>query len=60
MSVEEVPVSAGHEILVEVDDTIVLIVSDPCGILGQQLRPRPIHLLYIIFTLVTFKLIIDY
>jgi hypothetical protein len=60
MSLEEVIVSAGHEVLVEVDNTIALIVSDPCGILGQQLRPRPIHLLYIIITLVTFKLIIDY
>ncbi len=58
MSSEEVAVSDGHEVLVEVDNTIVLIVSDPCGILGQQLRHHPIHLLNVIFLLfVNFKLI---
>jgi len=39
---EEVTVCAGHEVLVEVDDA--LIVGDPLGILGQQFRPHLIHL----------------
>jgi hypothetical protein len=51
MSLEEVAVSDGHEVLVEVDNTIALIVSDPCGILGQQLRPRQIHVLNVIIIL---------
>jgi hypothetical protein len=32
----------------EVDDNSVLIVGDPQGILGQQLRPCPMQLLNII------------
>jgi hypothetical protein len=42
----------------EVDDYNVLIVCDPQGILGLQLRPRPIHLLNIIIvTLLLIKLL---
>jgi hypothetical protein len=31
---EEVAVRAGHKVLIEVDDTCVLIVGDPQGILN--------------------------
>ncbi len=44
---------AGHEVLMEVDDNIVLIVGDQQGILDQQLRPHIIHLLNIIITQLT-------
>jgi hypothetical protein len=43
LSREEVGVYADHEVIVEVDDNIVLIVGNPQGILGQQLRPCQIH-----------------
>ncbi len=36
---------AAHKVLLEVDNIISLIVADPWGILDQQLRPCPIHLL---------------
>jgi hypothetical protein len=45
LSLEEVIVHAGHEVLMKVDDHSVLIVGDPQVILGQQLRPHSIHLL---------------
>jgi hypothetical protein len=32
---EEVIVDAGHKVLMEVDDSILLIVGDPRGILEQ-------------------------
>jgi hypothetical protein len=47
MSLEEVTVNAGHEDLMEVDDNMSLIVDNPLGILDQQLRHHPIHLLNI-------------
>jgi hypothetical protein len=40
-------VRAGHEVLLEVDNTILLIVGNLQGILGLQLRPHPTHLLHI-------------
>jgi hypothetical protein len=45
LSFEEVAVRAGHEVLMELDDSILLIVDDPQGILYWQLRPHPIHFL---------------
>jgi hypothetical protein len=36
---------AGHEVLMEVDDNILLIVGNPCTILDHQLIPRPNQLL---------------
>jgi hypothetical protein len=45
---EEAAVHSGHEVLVEVDVNILLIVGNPKGILDQQLRPLPIHLSNII------------
>jgi hypothetical protein len=44
----EVAVHAGHKVLIKVDDTCVLIVGHPQGILGQELVLYPIHLLNII------------
>jgi len=38
-------VHAGDEVSVEVDNNGTLIAGDPCWILGQQLRARPIHIL---------------
>jgi hypothetical protein len=43
LSLEKVAAYADHEVIVEVDDNIVLIVGNPQGILGQQLRPCQIH-----------------
>ncbi len=43
LSFEEVMKCACHKVLVEVDDNSLLIVGDPQGILGKQLRPSPIH-----------------
>jgi hypothetical protein len=40
-------VCAGQNVLVEINGNSALIVVDPQGILGQQLRPHPIHVLYI-------------
>jgi hypothetical protein len=40
-------VCSGHEVLMEVDDNILLIVGDLRGILDQHLRPHPIILLNI-------------
>ncbi len=48
MSLYKVTVHAGHEVLMEVDDNILLIVCDQQGILSAQLTPRWIHLLNII------------
>jgi hypothetical protein len=39
-------VHAGSKVFVNVDDNSALIVGDPQGILGLQLRPQPMHLLY--------------
>jgi hypothetical protein len=44
---DEVGERAGHEVLMEVDDNILRFIGDPRGILGKQLRPRPIHSLII-------------
>jgi hypothetical protein len=46
-------VHAHHEVLMEVNDNGSLIVDDAQGIPGQQLRPRPLHLLNIIYLLTT-------
>jgi hypothetical protein len=51
LSLKEVPVSSGHEVLFKVDDNSALIVSDPRGIVGQQLRP---HLLNTIIISITY------
>jgi hypothetical protein len=48
MSLEEAAVHAGLEVLMEVDDNSSQIVGDPHGILDQQLRPHPVHLIIII------------
>jgi hypothetical protein len=49
---EEVAVPAGHTVLMESDDNILLIVGDPHGILDQQLRPHTMTLLNIIVILI--------
>jgi hypothetical protein len=38
---EEVVVDVGRKVLMEAKDNVLLIVSDPQGILDQQLRPHP-------------------
>jgi hypothetical protein len=53
---EEVAVHAGHEVLMEVDDNILRIVSNPQRILVQQLRPHAINLLNIIIILHTYSI----
>jgi hypothetical protein len=42
---KEVLVHIGRKVMMEVDDNILLIVDDPQGILDEQLRLHPIHLL---------------
>jgi hypothetical protein len=51
---EEVIVRAGHKVLMEVDDSILLIVGDPQGIFDQQLRPHQIHLINITFLIINY------
>jgi hypothetical protein len=51
LSLEEVIMHAGHQVLEEVDFKYVLIVSNLQGILGQQLRPHPIPSLNMIIGL---------
>ncbi len=48
MSLEEVAVRAGHEVLIQVDDNISATVGDPRGNLDQFLRSRQIQLIMII------------
>jgi hypothetical protein len=43
---------AGHKVLMEVDDDILPIDGNQQEILGQQLWPRPIHLLNIVIFIV--------
>jgi len=57
MSLEKVDVRAGHDVRMEVDDNISLIVVNPHGIFDQQLRSRPIHLLNIIIILIDYMII---
>jgi hypothetical protein len=49
----EVSVHVGHIILMEVDDSSALIVSEPQEMLFQKLRPHSISLLNIIIELIT-------
>ncbi len=44
LSLEEVVAHADHEVLMEIENNSVMIVGDPQGILGMQLRPYPIHI----------------
>ncbi len=44
MSMDKVVERASHKVLMEIDDDSLLIVADAQGILGQQLRPHPVHL----------------
>jgi hypothetical protein len=41
----EVAMHFGCTVVIKVDDKSALIIHDPQGILGLQLRPDPIHLL---------------
>jgi hypothetical protein len=49
LGLEEVTVCDGHKVLMEVNIDSTLIVGDPQGIFGQQLRPRLAHCLNMIF-----------
>jgi hypothetical protein len=46
LSLIEVAVHTGHKVLIEVDNYSRLIVGNPQGISGQQLRPHTIHFKY--------------
>jgi hypothetical protein len=48
LSLEDVNVCAGYKVLMDVDDISALIVGNPQGVLGNQLRPHTIHQLNII------------
>ncbi len=54
LPLEDVTVRAGRKVLMEVDDKSALIVGNLQGILGQQLRPHPVHLLNIIYLLLNY------
>jgi hypothetical protein len=56
---EVVPVRAGHEVLMEVDNNMLLIVGDPQGILEKHLKPHPINLLKFEYYLL-YKKILNY
>ncbi len=43
MSMKEVAVRAGREVLMGLDNNSSLILGDLQGILRQELRPHPIH-----------------
>ncbi len=45
LSYEEVAMRTGWAVLMEVDESILLIGGDAHGILEQQLRLHPIHLM---------------
>jgi hypothetical protein len=45
---EEVAVRAGHEVSMEVHDKSSLIVGNSQGVLYQQFRLHPMHLLYVL------------
>ncbi len=49
LSLEEVLVQAGQEVLMEVEVNSALIFGDLQGIVGRQLRARSILLLSVIF-----------
>ncbi len=46
---------AGHEVLMEADDISLPIAGDTQMILGQQLKPRQIHLLNIVIIILITK-----
>jgi hypothetical protein len=48
MSLEDVAVCTCNKVLIKVDDNRALIVCDPHGILGQQLKPYSIQLLLLL------------
>ena len=54
LSLEEITVHGGHYVLMDVDNHRKPTVGDLHGILGQQLRPRPIHLLNTIIILLSY------
>jgi hypothetical protein len=49
LSLEKVTLSAANKVWLKVDNNNVRIVGNSQGIIGQQLRPQPIHLMYNIF-----------
>jgi len=51
LSLEEVALHAGHEVLMEVNHNISLIAGDPRWILDQHLWPNLIHLFIICYEL---------
>ncbi len=48
LSVKEVTMEDDHKVLIGVDNNIWLIVVDPLGILDNEWRPHPIHLVNIV------------
>jgi uncharacterized membrane-anchored protein len=48
LSLLEVAVRTGLKVLMKVDYKSVMIVGDPQGILGQQLRTHPIYYLILL------------
>ncbi len=60
MSIGEVALCAGHKVLIEAGWNSLLIVHNPEGILDQQLRPYPIHLLNNNFKLLNNLISIEY
>jgi hypothetical protein len=53
LSLEEVTVRAGHQVLMEVDNKSLSTVCDLDRILGKHLRPHPTCLLSIIIFIIT-------
>jgi hypothetical protein len=56
---KKVAICVGHEVLMEVDyNNLHIVVADPQGTLGQQLRLRPIHSLNIVIIILNISYII--
>ncbi len=51
LPLKEVTGRVGYKVLMEVDNNILLIIGDPLGILVQEHRPQPVHILNIIITI---------
>jgi hypothetical protein len=57
LSLDEVMLHAGHDVLIKINDVRALIVCNSPGILGQQLRFCQINLLNTITVLFTYYFI---
>ncbi len=53
-SLKEVARHAGNKALMEVDDNILVFISNPQRVLNEQNRPHPVHVLNIIIVAIKY------